>query len=695
MLPDHPLRPEPVDDALLATVGLDESALDRSADPCTDFYQFACGGWIAQTEIPSDKSRWVRSFSEIHQRNEQDLKAILEGAAAAESPGSPLLAKLGAFYGGCMDTAAVDKAGLASVQTVLDTIDKLDRQGGPEAALPGEAAGGASGAEEAGDGGSAYPLERVVGELHRLGVWVLFDVDSGQDFKDATKMIAVLDQNGLGLPDRDMYLKEDESAQKLRDTYVGHVARMLQLAGASAPEAAKSASAIMALETEIAKISKTRVERRDPEGMYNKIDRAGLTERNQAFNWDAYFAWRKLDGITELSVTSIPFVEGIGTAAQGVDDATLRTYLRWHVLQTFALQLPKRFADESFKMTQALSGQETQRDRWKRCISATDHYLGEMLAQPFLEQRFSPQSKQAVIDMVGGVSAAFGANLAGISWMDDTTRGRARAKLDKMAFLIGYPDEWKKSYDFPVNRAVHIDNVLAARTWKVAYELAKIGKPVDRGVWYMTPPTVNAYYDPTKNQMVYPAGILQPPFYNSEATLAVNLGAMGMVVGHELTHGFDDQGSQFDGDGNLSGWWEPEVRGKFDELTACVDKQYSTYDALPGVKLNGKLTLGENIADIGGVKLAYAAYKNLSKASGVKPLIAGGMTTDQHFFVSLGQVWCAKYREKEARLRAQVDPHSPPMWRINGTLRNVTEFAQAFQCESGSTMAPTDACAVW
>jgi putative endopeptidase len=660
----------------LADVGLDAEAMDRAADPCDDFYQFACGGWIQNTEIPGDKPRWIRSFSEIHKRTEADLHAILASAAsavpdAADGPSSSaLMHTLGSYYGSCMDETAVEAAGTTPIAALL-ALAKAPL-GGDRNKTPTQLA------------------ERLA-QLHQLGIWVYFDIASGQDFRDAKKMIARADQNGLGLPDRDYYLEEDDKSKSLREAYRAHISRMMQLTGLDEVGAKKVAGDVMKVETAIAKISKSRVERRDPEGMYNKIDRRGLVAKAKWLDWPAYLAAMGLADVDDINVTSVPFFEGLAEVAAFATERS--SYLSWHVVRAMAGALSRAFVDERFKMAQALTGQKEQRPRFKRCVAATDDALGELLGQPFIAKRFGAHSKDAVIEMFNAIGKAFGREVAKLEWMDEATRSKALLKLEKMAYLIGYPDRWRE-YDFEVKLGDHGGNTLRARRFSVSYDLGKIGKPVDRGSWFISPPTVNAYYNPLKNQMVFPAGILQPPFFNPKAAVAVNMGAMGMVVGHELTHGFDDQGSQFDGDGNLKSWWEKAVRARFDERTACIEKQYAGYEALPGLKLNGKLTLGENIADAGGVKLAYHAYRAL-RADASERLVADGLNEDQQFFVSLGQIWCSKSREAFARLRAKTDTHSPPGWRVNGSLQNFPAFAEAFSCKEGSVMRPKNSCSVW
>ncbi len=677
-------RPTPPRPAVLHTsleqVGLDSSALDRKADPCQDFYEFACGGWIAKTKIPEDRTRWIRSFNVIQKRNELALKKILENAAqqvamrdrasrlpeqTPKPPMDPAIAKIGRYYSACMDASSVNKEGMKSIAELMKIANRVR---------------------------STKSLAQAVMAFHRRRIWVLFDIDSVQDFKDATRMIAGLDQNGLGLPDRDYYLRQDKRAKELRKAYLAHVATMLTLSGMSKAKAKRAAAQIMKIETEMAKISKTRVERRDPKGIYNKVDRQGLAKTMPHFPWAAYFKALGIPAVKDITVTSVPYFAGLDKLIRRFGWRAWKAYLRWHLLAAMAPALPKAFVDEAFAFRKVLTGQKAQRPRWKRCVASTDAALGELLAQPFVKEHFTASAKKDAQSLVLAISSAFGKRLTRLGWMDEATRKSAMAKLRKMAYLIGYPSKWKE-YNFFITTS-YAKNLMAARTNELTRRLARIGKPVDRTLWEMTPPTVNAYYEPTKNQMVFPAGILQPPFYNEKAAVAVNLGAMGMVVGHELTHGFDDQGAKFDANGNLHDWWSARVAKKFQEKTQCIVDEYSGFEAVPGVKLNGKLTAGENIADLGGVLLAFRAYRQL-RANAPRKIVADGFTEDQMFFLSMAQLWCGKVRPKAARLRARVDPHSPPKWRVNGALRNVPEFAKAFSCREGTFMNPKDRCVVW
>jgi putative endopeptidase len=651
-------------EASLESVGLDPLALDRSVDPCSDFYQFSCGNWIEQTQIPADEPAWTRSFHEIRKRNELELQRILE--EASQSKADPGTQKIGAFYAACMDEAAVDSAGIKPIASLLAKLTSVK---------------------------DAKSLTAFTTELHGLGIWPFFDLSPVQDPKDASRWVANLDQGGLGLPDRDYYLRDDEASRKLLGVYQAHVERMLVLAGMPKARAQAGAADVLKIETALAKVSRTRVERRDPTSMFNRLEREQLAHAAPAFKWDSYFEHLGLGQVKGLNVTAPKFFEGLEPVLSKTSPAALQAYLEWHIVSTLARQLSRPFLEESFALEQALTGQAELRPRWRRCVAATDDALGDLLGQAYVSTSFAGASKQAAEGLVHAISNSFRSDLAGLSWMDEPTRARAADKLTNMAYLIGYPEQWK-SYDFEVSRTAHAQNVLRGRAFELKRDLAKVGQAVDPKEWQMSPPTVNAYYDAQLNHMVFPAGILQPPFYDVKSGDPVNLGAIGMVVGHELTHGFDDEGSQYDAKGNLENWWSPEVSKRFKEKTACVAKQYSSYEALPGLNVNGDLTLGENIADMGGVKLAFEAYRALRKDAPEK-ILAGGFTEDQQFFLAVGQAWCAKYRPEYERLMVQVNPHSPPRFRIRGPLSNLPEFAEAFTCPAGSAMQAKNLCSVW
>jgi len=655
----------PIVEVSLESVGLDPAALDRSANACTDFYQFACGSWVKNTEIPGDEARWTRSFSEIQKHNEMALNEILKDAAAAKSP-DPTTKKIGDYYAACMDEKAVNDAGVKPIQSLLDRAKKVS---------------------------SPKDVTTLVIDLHQKHVFPIFSIAGEQDMGDATRVIAALDQDGLGLPDRDYYTKDDDKSKDIRAFYLGHVERMMKLAGYSDKGAKAAAADVMNVETEIAKISKTRVERRDPQGLHNMVSRADLAKKSPSFPWDEYFKALGIGDVKEANLTSVPFFEGISKLLTTIKPAAWQSYLAWQIVDSSAGVLAKPFVDEGFAMRQKLTGEKEQKPRWKKCVQATNNSLGELVAQPYIARYFAGDSKRAAEQMVQEITKAFSAEVGMLDWMDAKTKEKAIAKLNAMAYLIGYPSKWR-SYDFAVDRKSYAKNAMSAGSFEFKRTLAKIGKPVDREEWLMSPPIVNAYYDPQKNHMVFPAGILQPPFYDAKFPVQVNLGAMGMVVGHELTHGFDDEGAQFAGNGNLENWWEPKVGELFKEKTSCVADQYSGYEPLPGLNIDGKLTLGENIADLGGLKLAFMAYRTMRKGA-ANQVVAGGFTEDQQFFLSHAQAWCTKGREEFERMLVQVDAHSPPRFRVNGPLSNLPEFAKAFSCAEGTAMHPKKMCAVW
>ncbi len=648
----------------LKKVGLDGEALDSKVGPCDDFFTFACGGWIGANEIPADKPRWGR-FNEIDDRNQTELKRILEAAVAKENP-DPISKQIGDYYAACMNEELIEKQGIRPAKRILRRVDKVWNNDS---------------------------LMKMIAALHKQGTWVVFDIFPEQDHKDTTKMIAALDQNGLGLPDRDMYLGEDERSKNIRKEYQAHITRMFRLMDYGPKAAETAANQVVAMETEIAQISKTRVERRDVQGMYNKIDREGVKKAAPSFDWDGYFEAMGIKDVTDINVTSVAFFEGFEKILNEAKTARWKAYFDWHIVRTAAPTLNKAFDDESFVMKKLLTGQQAQPPRWKRCVEATNQALGEALSQPYVESMFAGESKEAAVKMVEDISNAFAARVGELDWMSEETQKKAVEKKEVMEYLIGYPDEWRK-YDFDIARDRYAENAVAAGKFKVAYNLGKIGKPVDKKEWHMSPAIVNAYYHPQQNHMVFPAGILQPPFYHKDFHTPVNYGAIGMVIAHELTHGFDDMGSQFAGDGNLVDWWTEADKKNFKEKGQCLVNQYGEYEVVKGTKLNGELTLGENIADLGGVKLAFRAYR-AAREDAPERLVADGYTEDQQFFMAVGQAWCTMYRDEFARMMAQVDPHSHPKYRVNGSVSNLPEFAEAFKCQEGSPMNPKDACSVW
>lgn len=664
--PNATASPEPslpVKAVSLKEAGVNASIMDKRADACADFYQLACGTLLENVAIPADKSSWGPA-QELQEHTETFLRETLESAAKREG-GDANQKKLGAYYGACMDEAAIEKAGTKPLKPLFDVVAKVKNE---------------------------KTLHAAVIELHRHAVFPFFDITSQQDFKDATQVIAGLDQSGLGLPDRDYYLQDDARMKEIRAYYQAHIEKMLALAGDKPAAAKKAAEEIVRLETEMAKLAQDKVSRRDPHKIYNRVDRKGLAGAAKTFPWDEYFKQLGFPEIKDVSVNSVPYFGGIDALMTKEKPEAFRHYLRWMVLSSQASRLGKAFVEERFSLRAKLTGQKELEPRWKRCVHSADHALGEILAQEYVKQKFDAESKRAAEDVLKAVRAAMKAELASLPWMDPATRTAAEEKLAKMNDKIGYPVKWR-SYDFEVGKE-HAQNALASDRFELARSLRKVGKPVDRQEWQMTPPTVNAYYDPSLNEMVFPAGILQPPFFAKSFSAAANFGATGGVMGHELTHGFDDEGSQFDGSGNLRNWWSEATSKQFEEQTKCVVDQYSAYEAVPGVKLNGKLTAGENIADIGGVKLAYTAYREAKKGA-TETIAADGYTEDQVFFLAFAQSWCTKMRPELLELLAKTNPHSPPRYRVNGVLADVPAFAEAFSCKEGSAMRPAKVCSVW
>jgi putative endopeptidase len=658
-----PVASKPVQPVSLADIGLDAANLDRSVDPCQDFYQFACGGWLQRTELPADKAQYG-TFNTVYDRNELLLREILE--VAARAPGEdPVLQKIGAFYGACMDEPAIERAGTRALEPLFAITSKVTDQ---------------------------RSLVDALGQLHASGFKPLFSLNPTQDKKDATQMIGQLGQSGLGLPDRDYYVDDDPDKRALRDAYLASLEKLFALSGRPKAAAIRAAANSLAVESALARAHKTRVELRDEHGTYNRIDREGLAKL-APLPWDVYFERLGQPELRAINVLSTQLVEALPRLIAGFESAQLRDYLDAQILVETAPALPKRFQDVSFELSKQLTGQRAMRPRWKRCISYVDKNLGELLAQPYVARAFAGDSKQGALQLTQGITRAFSLNLETVTWMDAATRDKARTKLGKLQPLIGYPDTFR-SYDYEVTRDQFTQTAIAAARFEKRYQLGRIGKPVNRYAWQMTPPTVDAYYDPQLNEMVFPAGLLQPPFYSVVASLAVNYGAIGMVIGHEVTHGFDDQGAPYDGDGNLSGWWPEHVTQGFNERTQCVADYYSRYEPVPGVHINGKLTNGENIADIGGTKLAFAAFRAARSGAAVSQ-VADGFSEDQQFFLAMANGWCTKSAPELERMRATVDTHSSPRFRVNGALSNLSEFGQAFQCGEDTPMRPRQTCQVW
>jgi endothelin-converting enzyme/putative endopeptidase len=649
--------------------GPDEAALDRSVAPCDDFYAFACGGWMKATPIPEDEASWVRSFSVIHEDNQKALRAILERNASGDTQGDAYGKQLGDFWASCMDDAAVERVGIDGLKPELKAIEALRD---PKA------------------------LVKEIAHLHAMGVNATFGFDSEVDFKDAAHMIAGVGQSGLGLPERDYYFRDDARTKDIRAEYEKHVARTLELLGESPKAAEADAKTVLKIETELAGASMTNVELRDPQKVYHRLDLDGLKKIAPDVAWDAYLAELGFPAIRAINVAQPDFVKRFDAMTRTVTLADWRTYLRWHLAASASPWLSQKFVDEWFHFRQVLTGTKTLRPRWKRCVDFTDQMMGEALAQPFVKQYLGEDGKRGAEQMVAGIETSMKDNLEALAWMDPPTRTMAEEKLAKIVNKIGYPVKWRSYDGLAIDRASFVHNIESAVGFEVQRQLRKVGQSVDKDEWEMTPPTVNAYYDATMNQMVFPAGILQPPFYAKAQSPALNFGAIGMVVGHELTHGFDDEGRQFDPTGNLRDWWSPPVSKEFDRRAKCVETQFDGYVAVGDAHVKGKLTLGENIADLGGVKLSFASFERAEKDHPSTPSL-GGFTPEQQFFLGFAQSWCSNYREEALRLLVATNPHSPPKFRVDGPLSNLPEFATAFACKPGTSMVRSEGerCEIW
>lgn len=644
------------------------SAMDRDVDPCQDFYQYACGGWLESEELPSDQTRWARSFSVIQERNREIVRELLETAAA--DPGKDgEQQRIGYYYASCMDEAAIDKRGHEPLTPMLKKIAGVN---------------------------DLKSLMGVTGELHRHSVGAIFAGASFPDFKNPELNIAFFFQGGLGMPDRDYYVSDDATKKELLVAYEAHIGHMLTLLGTPSQEAAAEAARIVAFETELAKNSRPREAMRIIEKLYNKLDRSGLEKLTPKLPWDAYFQAIGYPEVVDISVATPEFFEALEGIVQRTDMADIRSYLRWHLVNSTANWLSKDFVEAQFEFYgKTFQGQQEMQPRWKRCVASTENALGEAIGQLYVAETFTGNSKDVALEMIGDIENAFEASLPGLAWMDDATRQRAVEKAKAVSNKIGYPDEWRDYSSMQLKKGDFFHNAMVAQAFEFDRNARKIGHEVDPNEWGMTPQMVNAYYNPLLNEIAFPAGILQPPFFHRDFPAAMNYGAVGAVMGHELSHGFDDQGRKFAPDGQLRQWWEEAASERFEKQAACVEDLYSTYEIEAGVAVNGKLTLGENIADLGGVKQSYRAYKSWETRHEAPESMVPGLTNDQLFFVAFGQVWCSLTTPEQARLRVTTDSHSPPKFRVIGPLSNNDEFAEAFQCAENTPMNPKNKCEVW
>lgn len=646
--------------------GFDVKYLDRSVDPCANFYKFSCGGWIAANPLPPDQARFGR-FDALQDRNREILRNVLEMAMVGRPGRTALEQKIGDMYAACMDEKTVDAKGIAPLKPDLDRIAALmDKK----------------------------QLAELAASLFRIGTPVFFNFSSEQDAKDSTKEIAGLDQGGLGLPDRDYYFKTDPTSVMLRKQYLEHVTKMFELLGTPPAEAAQKAQAVMTIETALAEGSFDRITRRDPEKVYHKMTLKELEALAPGFDWNAFFKSAGAPAIQSLDVSVPPFVK----AFQGVLDKSslddLKAYLTWHLVHSSAPLLPQAFVEENFNFyAKILRGQKEMRPRWKRCVDLVDGQIPDALGKIFVQKTLGEQGKQRTQKMVAEIERALAANIMSLDWMSPKTKHEALVKLHAIANKIGDKAHWLDYANVKIARDDLYGDSSRASAFELARQLGKIGKPVDKTDWQMSQPTVNAYYDPQENDVNFPAGILQPPFYDNKMDDAVNYGGIGAVIGHELTHGFDDQGRQFDAKGNLRDWWTEADAKAFRERADCLVKQYDGYVAVDDVHVSGKLTLGENTADNGGLRLAYRAL--MDSLAGKEPAPIDGFTAQQRFFLGFAQIWCENETPESKRQLALTNPHAPAEFRVNGAVSNMAEFRTAFGCKEGQPMAPVLSCRVW
>jgi putative endopeptidase len=643
---------------------LDVTSMDRSADPCNDFFAYSCGGWIKKNPIPPDQSSWD-TYSKMQDENLARLRGILEESSAPAASRNAVTQKIGDYYASCMDEKGIDAKGVDPLKPRLGDI-------------------------------AAIKTKSEIADVAAIMVHsnVLFRFGSTQDFRDANQVIADADQGGLGLPDRDYYLKDDAKSKELRQQYLSHVQKMFELLGDKSDAAASEAQTIMRIETSLAKGSMTRVERRDPKALDHKMTSAELASLSPQFPWNVYFTKVGLPSLTSLNVDAPNFFKALNEALDKESLADWKIYLRWHLVHADAPFLSTPFVNENFAFYgKTLRGQEELQPRWKRCTEGVDGDLGEALGQAYVAKYFSPEAKAEALKMVKEIEEAMQQDIEGLPWMSAGTKQQALIKLHAVRNKIGYPDKWRDYRKLEIVRGDELGNIERSRKFEFDRQLAKIGKPVDRGEWDMTPPTVNAYYNPQMNDINFPAGVLQPPAFDPASDAAPNYGDTGGTIGHELTHGFDDEGRQFDAQGNLRDWWTDQDAKEFQKRADCISNQYSNYTIIDDIKINGKLTLGEDVADLGGLLLAYNAWKADTKTQKLDPI--DDLTPDQRFFVGYGQSWCGQTRDATKRLRATVDPHSPEKYRTNGVVSNMPEFQQAFHCKAGSPMVNANRCRVW
>jgi endothelin-converting enzyme/putative endopeptidase len=652
------------------TPSLDVNAMDRSIDPCDDFYTYACGGWQKRNPIPADQSSWS-VYRKLNAEMQQYVWGILVEAAKPVPGRSAIRQRIGDYFAACMDEKAIEAKGLNPLQPTLTRIENIK---------------------------NASELPQLLGALHAsmFTGGLLFNSGSQQDARDASKVITGVYAGGLGLPDRDYYLKDDDRSKDTRARYQQHVAKMFELAGATSADAATRARAVMKIETTLAKASLSRVDQRDPYKIYHRTTLAELQKETPRFDWKPYFAAVGFKPEPWVNNAEPKFMAEMNRLLSAESLADIKTYLRWGVLDAQAPYLSKPFVDQDFAFYSAyMRGVPEQRPRWKKCVSWIDRDLGEALGQEFVDKTFPPSTKTQTLKMTQQIQEAMKARIEQLDWMSPDTKQQALVKLQKMRNKIGYPDQWRDYSALKVQPQDFYGNVMRATDFEVKRQAAKVGKPVDRNEWGMTPITVNAYYDPAKNDMNFPAAVLMPPLFDPKMDDAPNYANTGGTIGHELTHGFDDEGRQYDGDGNLNDWWHKKDAEEFERRAQCVRNQYKEYTIIDDIKINSALSSGEDIADLGGLIIAWIAWQEQTKNQRLRPV--DGLTPAQRFFVGFAQWDCANERPEDLRVSAVVNPHSPPKYRINGVVVNMPEFAQAFECKAGKKLVkkPEEVCRIW
>jgi putative endopeptidase len=652
---------------LAQSKAFDTSRMDTTADACEDFFQYANGNWVKNTQIPPAFSRWG-TFNTLADNNQNVLRNILENAAKTKAPAGSDLQMIGDLYSSCMDEAAIEKVDISPLQPHFAKIAKIK---------------------------TVKELQKAVAEFHKMGTGMFFNLGGGADAKNSTMTIVNAGQGGLSLPNKDFYTREDAKSKETRDKFVEYMTNIFKLLGDDADKAAANANTVMKIQMRLANASLSSVQLRDPDKRYNKITVQEAAQLTPNFSWTEYMTTRGVPTVKDLNVAQPDFFKELDKMFTDTPIEDLKTYMRWMVINGSANRLSKRFADENFNFfSRYLAGTKEQQPRWKRCAQVVDGTLGEALGQEYIKKAFTPEAKKRMNEMIDNLIAAFKVRINGLEWMSDETKKQAQIKLAAIKRKIGSADKLRGYKGLVIDRKSYFNNGSRAAQFQIARNLEDINKPVDKARMGMTPPTVNASYNPAFNDITFPAGILQPPFFNFQADDAINYGAIVAVIGHEVSHGFDDQGSRFDADGNLKMWWTPEDRKKFEERANCVVEQFNGYEIQPGLFINGKLTLGENIGDLGGLTAAYTAFKK-SLEGKPRPEKIDGFTPEQRFFLGWAQVWAAKSTPEFERNQVLTDPHSHQRWRVNGPMSNLPQFAEAFGCKVGQKMIREKQCLIW